>query len=165
MEPASTSTDNTVSGGSHPAIEALIGASGEYVGSGINHDDEAFEARLSLSPTGDGNGVLLRFVATGVDGTLYHDETTLIGPSVDGDITYYPISNNVPVVVPHVLTQCRTGQMSTHLEFSTGNLDASDQFRETIAIELDSNGIEYVYFWGLPRQPFAERSRLRLTSQ
>ena len=65
-------------------LTVLQQSPGTWRGSGINHDNERFDAVLVARRLFDSGGVLMWFRATGEDGTVYHEEVALLGPDGAG---------------------------------------------------------------------------------
>ena len=140
-------------------IEKLKRAAGTYHGSDINHEGEAYEAVLVVEPVGGGHGVAITFRATDGGSVVFHEEHALVGPSMDGGVSYLPISNNIPFVLPHALVR----EEGTALVFGAGDVGSDEAFREEITVDIDEERIIYRYSWGLPGGDFAERSSVTLT--
>lgn len=64
--------------------EMLLQVSGQYTGTGTNHDREEFVGQMTLYPQLGNRGTGLAFTATGITGQIYHDERTLIGYTPGG---------------------------------------------------------------------------------
>ena len=146
-------------------ISTLLSYQGQYRGTGINHDNQEFTGELHLSPIIDSKGVELRFVATGNDGTIYHQEKTLIAPNESESISLWTLNNNVPHLYEHKIKDTDTVDGASHtLMFVHNNPEDSSQFRETISIDLWPNGdLSYSYAWGLLGGDFQDRSGLRMS--
>jgi hypothetical protein len=106
-----------------------------------------------------GNAVAATFVATGPTGEVFHDEHAIVAPTPDGVVTYHPVSNNLPFLLPHASAGEADGD---EMVFASGDLASTAGFRETIAIGLGADSVEYTYSWGMPGGDFAERSRVVL---
>src|SRR6185295_15274128 len=82
-------------------LSVLLQHAGSYVGEGINHEQESFQGHLTLTPIGQ--GFSLTFIATGLEGTIYHRESTLIAATFTGQIALWTLNSNVPGVLQHEL--------------------------------------------------------------
>ena len=141
-------------------IAAMVAFHGQFRGEGINHDQEPFIGLMTIQPVVSTKGVSIRFTATGVDGTVYHEEHTVIGPGADGQPSLWTLTSNAPSVLEHRLQDDFTDREGSR-RFVFGYGDAMDEtvFRETITLELCADGaIGYRYAWGLPGGSFKERS-------
>jgi hypothetical protein len=146
-------------------IDALRDRAGRYTGRGINHDQQPFEGTLELSSVVSGKGLALTFTATGDDGTVYHEEHSVIGPGFDGALGLWTLCNNAPGMTALALR--RDGEVEgcrRSLVFGVGDPDDEGSFREEIALDLHADGsLGYRFAWGLPGGEFAPRSGLRLS--
>ena len=145
-------------------ITALLSYQGRYCGTGINHDNQEFIGEFHLKPAIKGKGVELEFVAKGKDGTIYHEEKTFIAPNELETISLWTLNNNVPYLYEHKISEARTSEGATDtFVFKHNDPNNSNQFRETISIDLWPNGdLSYRYAWGLPGGDFEDRSGLRM---
>lgn len=143
----------------HDPRTRLQRAAGTYTGSGVNHERESFTAELRLEVVAGGNAVAARFRAIDASGTVLHDEHAIVAPSMEGALTYHPVSNNIPFLLPHVL---ETDEATDTLTFASGDFGSPDGFREKISITLGEGSVEYAYSWGMPGDEFGERSRVSM---
>lgn len=142
-------------------IEQLGRVGGVFRGAGVNHEQEAFSAELRLERLVDGRAVLLRYRATLADGSLAHEECTLLAAGPDGVPCLWPVMSELPVVLPHVQQPAQV-TAGRHV-FASGPRDDTTVFREEITIELGpGDALTYAHAWGLPDGPFAARSSARL---
>ena len=132
-------------------------------GTGINHEGKEFEGTLQIQPAAGGKGLKLSFKAVGSDGTVFHDESSLIGPGFDGKPCLFVLSNNHPGVIPHGLKrEDSTSELSTFI-FGFGDVTDRTSFREEIALLIGADGsVEYKYSWGLPGGEYQERSGAKM---
>ena len=89
---------------------------GRYTGEGINHDPQRFLGDLNLTPLLGTRGLSLQFTATGMDGEVYHQESTTIALGSDEKPKLWTINTNT------------TGQMELSLRRSTAEGGASETF-------------------------------------
>jgi len=136
---------------------------GNFSGHGVNHDNQKFKGEITLESIVGQKGVLLTFVATGEDGTIYHQEKSLISPSMDEKINMWNFNSNVPGLVPHELRSSEPTDKSVKFVFGFNHPTDSNAFREEITLELHKSGnVGYHYSWGLPQGDFKERSGLEM---
>ena len=136
-------------------ISKLIARAGKFSGRGVNHEGQAFEGELALTPLLKGKGIHLSFKATGDDCRIFHEETTTIAPNHMGEIGLYNLNTNMPGLTHHRLIE----ESAEKAIFAFGNRADSQSFREEISLELHLDGsISYKYAWGLPGGEFADRS-------
>ncbi|MGE4131047.1 MAG: VOC family protein [Bdellovibrionales bacterium] len=145
-------------------LKALLAAVGHYQGEGINHEGQAFQGTFILKSKLGGQGLDLSFLAKGKDGDIFHQEESVIAPSLDEKLMLWNLNNNVPGLVSHELRPCELKQgAKTSLRFGFGEVSDKSRFREEISIDLWNNGdVSYTYFWGLPGGEFKERSGVRM---
>jgi len=134
--------------------------SGDYQGRGTNHEGQEFQGTLSLALLLNGAGVAIQFKATGNDGTVFHEEHTVIAPNLRGDICLYNLNTNMPGLVEHTLSRYETTTEGVEVGvFAFGQRADKQAFREEITVELRPSGsIAYKYAWGMPSGDFADRS-------
>jgi hypothetical protein len=71
-------------------------------GEGFNHEQERFAAQLRIEPIVDGRALLLRFQAMLLDGSIAHEECTLLGAGPDDNLHLWPVMSEWPNVLPHM---------------------------------------------------------------
>lgn len=142
---------------------ALEKSVGQYVGEGLNHEGQKFKGTFAIEPTLGGRGFRVSFLANGVDGTVYHQEDSLIAPSLREECTLWNFNTNTPGLVPHELSASEETPEFTRFVFSFGVPSDKNSFRDAVALTLwkDSHA-SYVYSWGLPGGEFAERSGAKM---
>lgn len=142
--------------------EALLPWAGTYLGQGTNHEGEAFTGQLRLKGVVGGLGLRLHFRALLADGTLVHEEESLISHSLEGGWTLWCLNTNAPGAYAHKLVAGPLPLGATQaFVFEHGNVDDITSFRERITLSLHPEGaLGYAYAWGLPGGEFAERSGL-----
>ena len=140
---------------------------GEWVGSGTNHSNEQFNGQLKLMPVVHGLGYNLLFEATGLDGSQYHQEFTLIAIDGTGLLKLWTLNSNVPGVLEHELRFDGAFEGSTRtLAFVHCEIEEDGMFREEIAIDLWPDGqLGYRYAWGMPGGDYGHRSGLRMVKK
>lgn len=147
-------------------LTALLGAPPLHRGRGVNHDNEDFQAELRLQPLPAGHALLLHYRATLDDGTVVHEEATLLGPDPEGVACLWPVMSELPFVLVHrALHETQAADGALKAVFASGPRDAAETFREEITLELHPDGtIVYAHAWGLPGEAFAPRSSARLSA-
>jgi hypothetical protein len=141
----------------------LFSSKRSCAGNGVNHENQDFSGALELSPVVNGKGLELKFKAAGIDGTVFHEEFSLLGPGLDGKPCLFVLSNNHPGVTPHNLKKTDRTHDRQQFIFGFGDIADEKSFREEIALTLWNDGsVEYKYSWGLPGGKFAERSGVKM---
>lgn len=148
-------------------IEQLTEYLGTYSGSGINHDNQGFHYQVTIGKALNGRGLNIWAKATGDDGTIYHEEESLIAHSIDGKEKMWVLMSNAPGVVEHNLL--KAGSLNDSLisfVFGHGDLANESSFREEITFDLWKNGdLTHRYAWGMPGGEFKDRSGARMVRQ
>ena len=145
-------------------LTTLAARAGAFTGRGTNHENQAFTARLTITPVMAGRALTLHYVATGIDGHHLHEEFTLLALAGDQRLCLWPVMNELPFVMPHIETgDANAPGAALRGVFATGRRDAADQFREEIGIECTTDGgLRYSHAWGLPGGAFEARSSCEL---
>jgi hypothetical protein len=144
-------------------FQLLNERAGQYAGEGMNHAGETFRGKLGLLPMQDGS-ILLRYIAVGLDGTLYHREQAVLMADGDGGMILTVESNDHPGPLEHGFRreEAADGSFKAFV-FGHGETLDHESFREEIAIDIWSDGdIGYRHAWGLPGGEFASRSGARM---
>ena len=142
------------------ALDVLRELAGVWRGSGVSHDGEPFLATFEVRGAVAGRGIALSFEARTEDKQLLHAEELLC---VAGDTPLAPgravhVSSDGPPLM--LAVEANDGAV----EIRTETLDTADLFRMRERIGRDADGdLAVVWEWGLPGEPFAERSRVTLT--
>ncbi len=147
-------------------LHLLTAAAPLYRGEGINHEGERFDAELRIERLAADHALLLRYRATLDDGSLAHEEATLLGLDADGRPCLWPVMSELPVVLPHrAVAGAPRGDGVTAFVFASGPRDDAQQFREEITIEHHPDAsLVYAHAWGMPGEAFAPRSSARLVA-
>lgn len=149
----------------HEILKLLAEREGHYIGDGINHDNENFKGKFSISPIINNHGIEITFTATGDDGIVYHTEKTTIALSHNDDRPYmWSINSNTSYLFQHKLRKNEIfGDQNRRFVFGLNDPSNKDLFREEIQLDLLSNEeIGYHYYWGMPGEDFAYRSGLQM---
>ncbi len=159
-------------------LELLTKREGNYMGTGINHENKKFQGTLEVRSVVNHKGVSFRYKAIGFKGNefnkdtslynedtiLYNEEITIICNDNENKITLWTLNNNIGTMVRFVLRRFR--QVSPkHCLFIFGYGDPEDNniFREEITIEIWDNGdLSYNYSWGEAGGHFLSRSTVKM---
>lgn len=140
-------------------IRELASGPKSFQGEGINHEGERFMGQVRVQPLVDGTALLLSYVARLQDGSLVHEEATLVGRQNDGTLCLWPVMSELPAVYPHPQKSVSSGEQAETVVFAFGDRDERDRFREEISISISRSGaLTYAHAWGLPGGEFADRS-------
>lgn len=147
-------------------LQTLAASAQTLRGRGVNHEGEHFTGELKVEPLVGGSAVLLRYRAVLDDGSVVHEESTLLARGPDGLLTLWPVMSELQVVLPHVEVagvDRAHGAAGVRTVFASGARDDERSFREEITLEVAPGGqVTYAHAWGLPGGPFAERSSCRM---
>ena len=143
-------------------VERLSSLARVFRGEGLNHEQEPFAAEMRIEPLVDGRAVLLRYRATLLDGSVAHEECTLLGVGPDGNLCLWPVMSELPTVLPH-MHQPAPADGTDQFTFASGLRGDLSCFREEITIELGvDESLTYSHAWGMPSDAFAPRSSARM---
>lgn len=135
-------------------ITRLAAQAGRFDGTGDGAESGAFTASIEITAVLDGLGVEIDYRAVAPDGTESHHEHTVVAFDMwSGEPTLYVLSSELSGMGQLVQTSDTT--------FSNGK--GLDEFELQIELMLGDGTIEYVWSWGAPGEPLAERSRATLT--
>ncbi|MBC7541828.1 MAG: hypothetical protein H7338_03775 [Candidatus Sericytochromatia bacterium] len=145
-------------------IAALATYQGQYRGEGVNHEAEPFIGEMNVQQVVNTKGISVRYTATGLNRTVYHEEHTVIGPGAKGTAVLWTLNSNAPSVLEHGLRFDGTdADGMRQIVFGYGDPNDETRFRETITLELFSDGtLGYHYAWGMAGGTFRKRSGLML---
>ena len=139
-------------------IDRLCRGARVLQGEGVNHEAERFRAELHVEPLVDGRAMMLRYRATLEDGSLVHEECTLLGLGPTGALCLWPVMAELPVVMPHEHRPALAPTPEAFV-FSSGDRDDQTAFREEITIAFGPDRtLTYAHAWGLPGEAFGPRS-------
>jgi len=143
-------------------IQSLIEFSGEFRGKGINHEKQDFIGQMSIRPVIQKNGIEIDFSAIGIEGTLYHQEKTILALGHNDKPSLWSLNSNAPYMFQLELRKDeRFEGDNRRLVFGFGDPKNKDMFREEIQLDLHIDGrVGYHYYWGMPGGDFAYRSGL-----
>lgn len=145
-------------------LDRLLARVGHYGGHGINHEDQPFHGELCLESILSDGAIALSFRAVGIDGTVYHEERSWIGPDEDGALSLWSLSTQAAGVRRH--RQRHGGNpegVEASLVFGLGDRTDASVLRIELALDLWPDGdIGYRFAWGLPGGAFEPRSRVRM---
>ena len=130
-------------------IERVVNASGRYVGSGDDAGSGPFTATIDITPLLGGMGAAIDYVATSGDGTELHSEHTVLALDMwSGEATLYVLCAELQGM----------GRLVQVGESTFSNGRGTDGLELQIEILLDEEFV-YVWSWGAPDEPLAERWR------
>jgi hypothetical protein len=145
------------------AFHLLLEYLGHYRGQGINHEQQPFAGRLTLDLGIPGKSIALRSSANGEDGSVFHEELSLLSFDFSGQLLLTVTSNNHPATMVHNLHRVEENPEFKAIVFRCGDLDNRQSFREEIFFRLYVDGsVEHAYAWGVPGGEFAPRSGARM---
>ena len=136
----------------------ILSLKGQFIGEGINHDNQSFEAQFIATQTTGVRGVAFRFEARGKDQAAFHLESSLLGHNMKGELALWVMSSNHPGIFERPLKSANKTEHGTEFIFSFGDKDNRNVFREEISLDIRPSSVRYVYSWGMPGGDFAERS-------
>jgi hypothetical protein len=138
---------------------------GDYRGTGLNHEQQKFDATFTLEPLIGGKGFAIRFKATSEKGVVYHEEHSVIAQTIDGTLGLWNLNSNVPALLAHSFRRAeKSNEGGQHWVFGIGTPNDRESFREEITLELFPDGdVGYRYAWGMPGGDFGPRSGVRMT--
>jgi hypothetical protein len=145
-------------------LAALTSGPKSFHGEGVNEESERFVGELNVQLLEGGRAVLLSYKATIETGVTVHTESTLLGTGPNGRLCLWPVTSEIPVVLPHTeLVNISNSGSGVAATFGSGPRDQSDSFREEITIEVNTDGsLVYSHAWGLPGGTFEDRSSCRM---
>lgn len=140
--------------------EALRAWVGSYAGEGVNHEGQAFRARLRLSPVLEGRGLQIDFRAEALTGQPFHEERSLLSRDLGGGWVLWSLCTNLPGACAHQLVAGPLPEGAAQaFIFEHGKPEEAGRFRERITLSLHPEGcLGYAFAWGLPGGAFEARS-------
>lgn len=141
-------------------MNLLLETAGNYFGEGRNHEGQRFRGSFELKPLFEGRVLELRSRAEGLNGELFHEESSLISSDLSGQLNLYVTSSNHPGLTVHRFDRLESGQEGEkRIIFRFGNPEDKNTFREEITIATYQDGsVEHHYSWGMPGGEFEPRS-------
>jgi hypothetical protein len=145
-------------------LAVLLERCGRFGGHGIDHDDQPLYGELELQPLPAGQGVWLTFRASGIDGSLLHDERSWVAFDAEGRLCLWTVSTLAEGVRHHVRRHgVAPAGIDTTLVFGSGDPGDERVHRVELAIDLWPDGaLGYRSAWGLPGGDFRPRSQVRM---
>jgi hypothetical protein len=135
-------------------IDRVVAAAGRYEGSGSGSESGPFSGVLNIRPLLDGLGAELTYTTTGPDGSVLHDEHTLLAFNMwSGEATLYVMCSELNGV----------GELLQVGKSTFSNGRGANEFELQIEIVIDEADLAYVWSWGGPGDELAEQSRATLT--
>jgi hypothetical protein len=140
-----------------------VASTGNYSGSGINHEQQPFNSKLKLEVGIAGKSLTLAASATGENGEVYHEENSFVGRDLAGTLQMWVASNNHPAIVAHAFHRLEQKEGEPCLVFRFGDPEVRMSFREEIHLTVHADGnLSHQYHWGMPDGEFAPRSGSRM---
>jgi len=149
----------------HEQIRERLGKyCGHFFGTSEAHDGSPFNGELELRPLLQGQGYQLVYRAQAQDRSILHSEHSTLAPNDQGQWCLWNLNSNTPGLLCHVLSSEEMTTAGTWLlHFSYGDPSSESGFRERVSLGLHRDGgLSYTYAWGLPGEPFAERSGVKM---
>jgi hypothetical protein len=131
-------------------IDRVVRAAGRHEGPGDGIESGPFSAVVEVRALQGGRGAELTYVATAPDGSLLHEEHTILALDMwSGEPTLYVLCAELEGM----------GQLSQVSEttFTNGRDHESLQLR--IELRVDGDTLHYIWSWGSPGDELVERSR------
>ncbi|PIQ28877.1 hypothetical protein COW36_09495 [bacterium (Candidatus Blackallbacteria) CG17_big_fil_post_rev_8_21_14_2_50_48_46] len=144
-------------------IEKLKSWEGRYLGQGISHDGEGFQAELKLESLRDCKGIKLDYTASR-EAQLLHHEHAFLAHDSSGTICLWALSSNTEGLLCHALIAEEFNALGDHLcKFEFGDTQTTEGFRENILLTLHKSGaLSYSHNWGLPGEALKDNSHAKL---
>ena len=145
-------------------VDLLLDRCGRFGGHGIDHEDQPLYGELDLQPLPGRQGAWLSFRATGIDGTVLHDERSWVAPDADGELCLWSVNTLAAGVMRHPVRRgVPPAGAHSVLVFGSGDPTDAQVHRVEIAVDLWPDGaVGYRTAWGLPGGPFLPRSQVRM---
>ena len=135
-------------------IDGVVAAAGRYEGAGSGAEIGPFKGVLEIRPLLDGLGAELTYTATGPDGTVLHEEHTLLTFNMwSGEATLYVMCSELSGI----------GELLQAGESTFSNGRGENEFEIQVQIIIDESDLTYVWSWGRPGDELSEQSRAILT--
>ena len=133
---------------------------GEFRGQGTNHEGQTFDGRLTVTPL-VGTGLALAFIATSLQGDVFHQDQSWLAPKPDGALGFWTISNNLPMVLEHQV------DLTADLVLAKAGGPTDDQttLRHHCQLKKTDDGVHLQFFWGIPGHDFGPRSSVSMSQQ
>lgn len=136
---------------------------GVWIGFGINHEQQKFNATLVARPLFAGRGTLTWFVAVGEGGQIFHEELSLITNAIDNELTMVSVNSNLPFLQVFTSPNAHTLHQYSPMQLFHGDQAEATGFREIITIQAQPDeGILYSFSWAMPGETMQERSSVVL---
>lgn len=133
-----------------------------WKGAGVNHVGEHFSAEFVIRPLFEGTGFLLWFRARGSDGTIYHEDVSLVGFDSHGREAMASVSTNIPYLQSFTAKANNASKIG-RFEVCHGDVNDVSVFRERVSLEsVDEHTIRYNFAWGMPGEEVLPRSSAAL---
>lgn len=145
-------------------LALLAARPGRYAGRGTDHTGEEFAAEVTVDVVAGGAAVTLDASTTGPGGEIQHDEHGVLARGDDGTVRYATVTSNARFHRVFALRRTERDGDATRAVFGWGGqpMDVTG-FRDELTLTAYSGGdLGLGWAWGLPGEPFAPRSGVRL---
>ncbi len=142
---------------------SLLGLkAGKYSGTGLNDGHQKFTGEFVMTPVVNNFGVHIAYKATGIDGSVYSEEHTLISLNNENKLCLWTLNSNFHTTISFGFkSHKRIPGEKDIIIFGFGDTEDNSMFREEIDIVLFDNGrLGYNYYWGMPDGVFMKRSSI-----
>jgi hypothetical protein len=146
------------------SLALLAARTGRYGGRGTDHTGEEFAAEIIVGVVAGGAAVTLDATTTGPGGEIQHDEHGVLAAGEDGTVRYTTVTSNARFHRVFALRRTERDGDATRAVFGWGGEPADlTGFRDELTLTAYADGdLGLGWAWGLPGQPFAPRSGVRL---
>ncbi len=147
----------------NPVVE-LASRAGRYEGPGRNAAGEEYRGELSIEPVLAGVGVVLRARALAPDGSVYHEEYSLLAMSPSGRLGMWSLNSQSRALLILEYRRDEPEEGAEHgFVFGKGYPNDRDSYRMEVTFDLWPGGdITHRFAWGVPGEEFGGRSAARL---
>jgi hypothetical protein len=135
-------------------IDQVVHGAGHYEGKGDGIESGPFDGVVDIRPLLGGRGAELTYRTTAPDGTLLHEEHTVLALDMwSGEPTLYVLCADLEGL----------GELLQASEHTFSNGRGVDSFQLQIELQLDGDVLHYAWSWGAPGDEVVERTRATLT--
>ncbi len=135
-------------------IDQVVHAAGHYEGRGDGAESGPFSGVVDIRALLEGRGAELTYTATAPDGTLLHEEHTVLALDMwSGEPTLYVLCAELEGL----------GELLQVGETTFSNGRGVDSFQLQIELAIEGDVFQYAWAWGAPGDDVVERSRVTLT--
>jgi hypothetical protein len=135
-------------------IDRVVQAAGHYEGDGDGVESGPFHGVVDIRPLLHGRGAELAYTATAPDGTVLHEEHTVLALDMwSGEPTLYVLCAELEGL----------GELLQVGEATFSNGRGVDSFQLRIELGIEGEILHYAWSWGAPGDDVVERTRVALT--